>query len=280
MKVAVASGKGGTGKTTVAVSLALVADGAQVLDCDVEEPNVHIFLKPEIRLKERVEIPMPLVDHEKCPLCGECSKVCRYGAIAVLKDKVAVFRELCHGCLACYYACPEGAISAGKREVGTVEVGTGLGGVEVVQGRLNVGEPRPPDVIRAVKRHARKDGLVILDAPPGVACPVVEVLRGADFCLLVTEPTPFGEHDLRLAVEVVRALGIPAGIVVNRSDLGGADIEGLARKEGLPILAEIPSSREVAEAYSRGEPPVEAVPWLKGVFERLLEKLLDSAGGG
>ena len=276
----IASGKGGTGKTTVAVSLALVAEGAQVLDCDVEGPNVHIFLKPKIRLRERVEIPVPAVDAEKCTLCGECAKVCRYGAIAVLSKKVAVFRELCHGCLACYHVCPEGAISAGRREVGVVEVGEGLGGVEVVQGRLNVGEPRSPDVIRAVRRRARSDGLVILDAPPGVACPMVEAVRGADFCLLVTEPTPFGEQDLKFAIEVTRALGIPAGIVVNRSDLGGADIEGLARSEGLPILAEIPTSREVAEAYSRGEPPVKAVPWLAEVFERLLERIFDAARGG
>lgn len=279
MKVAIASGKGGTGKTTISVSMALVAEDAQLLDCDVEEPNAHIFLKPKIRQREPVSIPVPVVDPERCRLCGKCSKACRYGAIALLRGKVLVFRELCHGCLACYHACPEGAISAGRREIGVVEVGVGLGGVDFVQGRLKVGEPRPPDVIAAVKRHAREGRLVILDCPPGTSCPMVEAIRGADFCLLVTEPTPFGEHDLRLAIEVVKALSIPAGVVVNRSDLRGADISALARGEGLPILAEIPSSREVEEAYSMGEPPVKVVPWLGEIIERLLARVYDLAQG-
>ncbi|MFO7676529.1 MAG: ATP-binding protein [bacterium] len=275
MVVAVASGKGGTGKTTVAVSLALVT-GSQYLDCDVEEPNGHIFLKPAITGRAVVNKLVPEVDPGKCTLCHECSRACAYHALAVLPGRVLVFPELCHSCGLCAWVCPEKAISEKEIPIGVVETGAG-GSTGFVQGRLNIGEPMAVPVIRAVKREISTDGGAILDAPPGTSCPVVQSVLGSDFCLLVTEPTPFGLHDLTLAVETLRRLDIRFGVVLNRADIGDDKTEQWCSAEGIPILMRIPHDRRIAEAYSRGMSLVEALPGYRAAFGELWQRVRELA---
>jgi MinD superfamily P-loop ATPase len=277
MILAIASGKGGTGKTTVAVNLAVaLARPLRLLDCDVEEPNCHVFLDAVTEASESVGVPVPDVDEARCTACGACAEMCQYNAIVSLKTKPLVFPELCHGCGGCRRACPEGAIAEQDREVGVVETGR-AGHVVFVQGRLNVGEPMAPPLIRAVKRHARPGEPNLLDCPPGTACPMIAAVRGADFVLLVTEPTPFGLHDLRLAVETVRMLGIPLGVVVNRMGVGDDRVHRWCRGEGVPILMEIPDDRRIAEAYSRGELALAAAPHLRGAFVRMFDAIAETA---
>jgi MinD superfamily P-loop ATPase len=275
MNIAVASGKGGTGKTTVAVNLAFIlaecGHKVQYLDCDVEEPNGHIFLKPEITATESTGIPVPVVNEAKCTGCRKCAEVCQYHAIAVLQ-KALVFPELCHGCGGCTLVCPTGAIREQNRSIGVVESGQ-ADGIGFIQGRLNVGEPMAPPLIRAVKKKAITDGVAILDAPPGTSCPVVTTVRDADYILLVTEPTPFGLNDLKLAVEMIRQLGIKHGVVINRADSGDQHVLNYCAAEGIPVLLEIPDDRRVAEAYSRGELAVKALPEWKTVFVSLWNRL-------
>jgi MinD superfamily P-loop ATPase len=284
MIISIASGKGGTGKTLVATSLAFSLKGkqpVQLLDCDVEEPNGHIFLKPVISQKEAVCIPVPEIDEGKCSHCGLCAKVCAYNALAVLPDRVLVFPELCHGCGACGYLCPEKAISEVGRETGIVERGR-ADGIDFVQGRLNVGEAMPSPVIRRVKEKANADGVVIIDAPPGTSCPVVESVRGSDFCLLVTEPTPFGFNDLVLAVETVRELNIPLAVVLNRTGVGDNKVEAYCRSQDIPILLTIPLDTRIARLYSEGVTLAEGMPELRGIFRRLwqeIRKLLNEGTG-
>ncbi|HHS98204.1 MAG TPA: (4Fe-4S)-binding protein [Chloroflexi bacterium] len=292
MIVTVASGKGGTGKTTVAVSLALsiAADRRNLagnesgqpvrplfLDCDVEEPNAALFLKPTIEERKEVGQLIPEVDPEKCIYCGRCAEVCQYHAIAVVGKKVLVFPELCHGCGSCTLNCPTGAITEVLDVMGTIERGW-AGPVEFAQGTMNVGEPMAVPIIRQLKRWAIPpepgDRPIVLDAPPGTACPVVETMRGADFVLLVTEPTPFGLHDLRLAVEVARnELGLPVGVVINRDGVGDRGVEAYCAEEGIPILMRIPLDRRIAEAYSEGIPLVEALPEYRQRFAALWEEI-------
>lgn len=271
MKLVIASGKGGTGKTTVAVNLACVLadDGqaVQYLDCDVEEPNGHIFLKPKITSTAPVGIPVPVVDEAKCTGCRQCAEVCEFHAIAVLK-KPLIFPELCHGCGGCALVCPEGAIREESRTIGVVEIGW-AGGVGFVQGRLNVGEPMAPPLIRAVKQKAITDGVAIMDAPPGTSCPVVTTVRDADYVILVTEPTPFGLNDLRLAVEMIRTLGVRHGVVINRADSGDQRVRDYCTEENIPVLLEIPDDRRVAEAYSRGYMAVHMLPEWKEQMRQL-----------
>ncbi len=248
MIVSVASGKGGTGKTLVATSLALSLkdrERVQMLDCDVEEPDVHIFLRPVITRSEAVYIQVPEMDEKKCTYCGKCAEVCAYHAIAVLGKHVLVFPELCHGCGACSYLCPENAISEEGRESGIVEWGHS-DGIEFAHGKLNVGEAMAPPVIRKVKEQASNNGVVIVDAPPGTSCPVVESIKGSDFCILVTEPTLFGLNDLMLAVETVRELDIPCGVVLNRAGVGDRKVEEYCQKEKIPILLTIPMDIGIA----------------------------------
>jgi MinD superfamily P-loop ATPase len=272
MVISVASGKGGTGKTTVAVNLAVAAGNLQLLDCDVEEPNAHIFIKPEQKNREPVYTMVPEVDEEKCTLCGRCREVCAYNAIAVLGKAILVFPELCHGCGSCSYFCPESAIREIKKEIGFVESGI-RDRIEFVRGNLKVGEAISPPLIKAVKKHINPDSTVIIDAPPGTSCPVIESIKGSDFCVLVTEPTPFGLHDLGLAVEVMRKLGIPFGAVINRCDIGNNMTTQYCKKENIPILLEIPFKREIAEVYSKGIPLVDALPEYRSKFLKLLERI-------
>ena len=252
--VAIASGKGGTGKTTVAVHLAAILAeqglAVQYIDCDVEEPNGHLFLKPTIECAEEAGILVPVIDKHRCTACGKCGKACEYNAIAVLKTAM-VFPELCHGCGGCLLVCPAWAIQEQPRTIGVVETGRS-GKISFAQGRLHVGEPMPPPLIRAVKRTRQADAVTILDAPPGTSCPVVATVRDADFVVLVTEPTPFGLNDLRLAVELMQQLKRAFGVVINRAGIGDDTVREFCHAENMPVLAEIPDDRRVAEAYSRG----------------------------
>ncbi|MDP8218290.1 MAG: ATP-binding protein [Candidatus Theseobacter exili] len=277
MIISVASGKGGTGKTTVATSLALSLSNAQLLDCDVEEPNAHIFTKPEVTGTKPVFIPVPEVDETLCSFCGKCQEVCVYNAIAVIKDHVLVFSELCHGCGSCTYFCPFGAIKEVNREVGVVDVGTS-GELHTVTGRLHVGEAMAPPVIKEVKKCIDPEKTIIIDAPPGTSCPVIAAITGSDYCILVTEPTPFGFHDLLLAVDVLREMAIPFGVVINRSDLGDGKTTDYCRIEQIPVLMEIPFSKEIAMAYSEGKPVVNAFPEYKNMFLNMYKKITQITG--
>jgi MinD superfamily P-loop ATPase len=275
MIISVASGKGGTGKTLVATSLALsIKDkyAVQYLDCDVEEPNGHIFLKPDIVHSEAVGIPVPGVDEEKCTHCGKCAEVCAYNAIAVVKEYVLTFPELCHGCGACSYLCPEKAISEVPHEVGVTETGR-AGSIDFAHGKLSIGAALAPPVIRKVKDLADNEKVVIIDASPGTSCPVVEAIKESDFCLLVTEPTPFGLNDLMLAVETVRQLGMPFGVVLNRAGVGDGKTEEYCHRENIPILMTIPLDTDIAGLYSRGVPLVEGMPRYQHDFIELFDRI-------
>ena len=275
MIISIASGKGGTGKTTVATSLVLsMNSGVQFLDCDVEEPNAHIFLKPKIKQTRVVSIPVPKIDESKCNFCGRCSEVCAYNAIAVLKDNVLTFPHLCHGCGGCMLLCPQKAIREIDKEIGVVEIGN-VNNAQFIHGRLNIGEVMSPPLIRAVKDYINPTRTVIIDAPPGTSCPVIETVKGSDFCILVTEPTPFGLNDLILAVEVLRKLDIPFGIVINRSDIGDDKLNNYCKKENIYILMQIPFRKEIAFAYSKGIPIVEAFPEFKKEFITLHKKIIE-----
>jgi MinD superfamily P-loop ATPase len=272
MIVSVASGKGGTGKTTFAVSLALSLGRAQFLDCDVEEPNASIFLKPTFRKKISVTVPEPWVDESKCTHCGECAKICAFHAIAVFGKSFLIFHELCHGCGGCWLICPEKAIKEGKREVGVIEEGkSGL--IHFIQGTLRVGEHMATPVIKAVKSMIQKDMDVIIDVPPGTSCPMIESVKGSDFVCLVTEPTPFGLNDLKLAVGVVKELKIPYGVVINCDGIGDDKVKTYCQEEGIPLLLSIPWDRQIAEAYSRGIPATDVFADLKVRLRFLFQEI-------
>ncbi|MDR3632002.1 MAG: P-loop NTPase [Desulfocapsaceae bacterium] len=271
--VSVASGKGGTGKTTVATNLALSLGGdVCLLDCDVEEPNAHLFLNPEIQKTDEITAWVPAIKEDLCTACKACAEICRFRALTVIAKKVLVFPELCHGCGGCLKVCPEGAISDGSRVLGEVGIGRS-GGLGFIHGRLRVGEAMSPPLIRRVRSQGAVAAISIIDAPPGTSCPVITAIKGSDFVLLVTEPTPFGLHDLILAVEAVRSLGIPCGIVINRADIGDKRVQEYANKEGLPILMEIPFDRKLAEAYSCGKPFVEVMPEWSDRFRSLYKDI-------
>ncbi len=282
MRIAVASGKGGTGKTTVATNLAYIAsrNGQSVayLDCDVEEPNGHVFLAPDLAYSEPVHVAEPKVDEAACTNCGRCSEICQFSAILCMIRQVLVFPELCHDCGGCWRVCPEGAITTTPRMVGLLETGW-AGEVQFVQGTLAIGEPMSPPVIKAVKAAAPQANLIITDAPPGTSCPVIESVRGSDYVLLVTEPTPFGLHDLKLAVAMTRALGLPFGVVVNRAQPGYRAVQSFCREERIRLLSEIPEDRRIAEVYSRGELICEALPNRADIFADLLLNVTREVAG-
>ncbi len=269
MIITVASGKGGTGKTTVATNLAVsLSDGVQLLDCDVEQPNAHLFIKPEITLSEEITTVVPEVDLDKCDSCGKCGEICQFSAITVLAGYVLTFPELCHSCKGCMMVCPKEAILEKGRQLGVLEKGV-AGSLDFIHGCLRITEAMSPPLITAVKEHADPNKTVIIDAPPGTSCPVIATLKGSDFVLLVTEPTPFGLNDLKLAVGAVRILKIPMGIVINRSDAGDDGVSRYAKEEGIPVLMEIPDDRKIAEAYSRGIMMVDAFPEMREKFQDL-----------
>ncbi|MGQ9811998.1 MAG: ATP-binding protein [Dissulfurimicrobium sp.] len=279
MKIAVASGKGGTGKTTVAVSLALCASGqVTLIDCDVEEPNCHIFLRPVIEERLPVSLVVPVVDQERCDYCGKCKEICRFNAIAVFGKTIITFPELCHSCGGCFLVCPQKAIAEGRREIGVIEKGR-VWDITFISGTLKIGEAMAPPLVRAVKAQGdahekTKDkgtGLVIIDASPGTSCPVITAVRGAGHTILVTEPTPFGLNDLKLAAGVLKRLGQPFGVIINRSDIGDSQVEAWCLAQDIPIYMKIPFDRRIAEGYSRGEPLVTARPDLRPAFDELLK---------
>ena len=279
MIIAVASGKGGTGKTTIATNLAKsVGDGAQLIDCDVEEPNSHLFLNPKIEKSEEVCVPRPKVDLDKCTYCGDCAKICRFSAIVVVKKHVLVFPELCHGCGGCRKVCPEEAISEIPNSIGMLEQGESHS-LSFIHGRLEVGEAMSPPLIKAARALAQVNGVVIIDSPPGTSCPVIASIKGSDFCVLVTEPTPFGLNDLELAVEVVFELKIPAGVVINRSDIGDLAVKEFCERRSIPILMEIPEDRQIAEAYSRGEMIIDVLPEYNAKFQDLFTRIKSILNG-
>ena len=333
MKIAIASGKGGTGKTTVALNLALSLDNAQLMDCDVENPNCHLFLEGELETVEHVNLSIPVIDKDKCTNCGKCADFCRYNALLTLPKETMFFQEMCHGCGGCTLVCPENAISEKPRSIGIIRKAS-MENINFWAGLLNVGEPMSTPVIRQLKSHiegslnmseqdaatfrfadearngsvkglptlknssaslsaiddsitnlnmsfnakAERDvppfrvgepSLTILDSPPGTACPVIETISDSDFVILVTEPTPFGLHDLKLAIEVVRMMELPFGVIVNRQGVGDNRVQEWCKKQSVQILMEIPQSQDIARLYSQGKPFVLEMPEWKLKFQRL-----------
>lgn len=279
MIIAIASGKGGTGKTTIATSLALtlsdIGCSVSFLDCDVETPNAHIFLQPKINLNEPVTLPIPSVNPDLCNACGRCVDVCQFNAIVLLGEIPLVFPELCHGCGSCTLECPEGAIVEIPNQIGQLERGITSNGVIFAHGLLNVGEPLAVPVITQLKNwhEYSKMGATILDCPPGASCPVVASLRGADFALLVTEPTPFGLHDLNQAVEITLELGIPTGIIINRDGIGDKRVDGYCQETGLPILMRIPFAQDIAHGIAQGQTLIDIRPEYRAMFIELYRQM-------
>jgi MinD superfamily P-loop ATPase len=273
MKIAVASGKGGTGKTTVSVNLARIFNNnVWLADCDVEEPNAHLFLKTSGHSEKIIGLPVPDVNEDLCNCCGECAKICQFSAIVTFGTTPLVFPEMCHGCGGCARVCPTKAISEKNQRIGVIETSR-TNHITLVTGRLDVGVALAPPLIRAVKNTLPADTPVILDAPPGTSCPVIAAIRDSDFVLLVTEPTPFGLHDLTLAVDMVRELNLPFGVLINRMGSGDDRVHTFCKKEHIPVLMEIPDDRQIAENYSRGILMVDALPRYRELFKHLLEKI-------
>ncbi len=283
MQISVASGKGGTGKTTVATNLAALAalEGRQVhlLDCDVEEPNCHLFLDHQLSRQETVTVAVPHVDLMRCDGCGKCGEICQFNALACLATGVLVFPELCHGCGGCWLVCPSGAITQEAREIGSLEEGVAHG-FRFTQGRLRIGEAQATPLIHRVRATADGNALVIADSPPGTSCPAIAAMQGSDFVLLVTEPTPFGLNDLTLAVATVRHLGLRCGVVVNRAGCGDDRVHAYCRREGIPVLLDLPDDRQVARAYSVGRLAIDAVPETRQLFDQLLDDITSQCIGG
>ena len=276
MIVSIASGKGGTGKTTVSTNLALSVKNVQFIDCDVEEPNANIFIKAKIRENEAVNVKIPEIDKRKCDFCGKCSKFCTYNAIAVVSSSVLIFPELCHSCGGCKLVCPKEAISWKEKTIGKIEHGI-TKDIDFYHGLLNVGEMQAIPVIKALKRKLNGNKNVILDVPPGTSCPVIESISGSDFCILVTEPTPFGLYDLKLAVKVVQHFNIPFGVVINRDGIGDKKVEDFCKNQNIPILLKIPERKKIAQLYSKGVALVnESYEWeemFKDVFNKISDEV-------
>jgi len=279
MRIVVASGKGGTGKTTVATSLALVAaeqESVRFMDCDVEAPNAGLFLNPALDTRKEVGILIPEIDESTCTFCGKCAEVCQFHAIAVVGKKTLVFPELCHGCGSCALVCPENAISERLDVMGVLESGPAIHNIDFAQGVMNIGEPMAVPIIRELKKWevANPPPIEIRDAPPGASCPVVETIRGADFVLLVTEPTPFGLHDLKQVAEIIRELGLPTGVIINRDGIGDNAVQEYCDQSGIPILMRIPMDRQIAEGIAQGHSLLEIKPELGPAFSEMLAQIV------
>ncbi|KJS81775.1 MAG: (4Fe-4S)-binding protein [Peptococcaceae bacterium BICA1-8] len=276
MRIAIASGKGGTGKTTISSNLAyyLSSQGqaTTLVDCDVEEPNNHIFFNPAWYGSEMVQMPVPEVEAEKCTGCGKCAEICEFNALVCLKGNVLIFPELCHGCKGCIMVCPTSALKETTREIGEVQLGI-KDRLNIVQGVLRIGEAMSPPLIRKVKEHGDNNGTVIIDCPPGTSCPMIQAVRGSDFVLLVTEPTPFGLNDLKLAVETIRELNLPFAVCINRSTIGDNKVHDYCKQEKIPIILEIPEDREIAQAYSQGRLFLKTLPHYQIQFDTLLKNI-------
>ena len=251
-----------------------IGSNVQLLDCDVEQPNAHLFINPVFDRTETVTTPVPEIDMNKCTFCGKCGELCEFKAIVVVGETVLAFEELCHSCGGCMAVCPEGAITEKGRELGVLQKGH-HNGIEFIHGKLRVGEAMSPPLIKEVLSYRDPAKLTIVDAPPGTSCPVIEAMKPADFVLLVTEPTPFGLNDLKLAVGATKILDIPCGLVINRCDMGDEKVKAYAADENLPILMEIPFDRRIAEVYSRGDMIVDVMPEWKEKFLELYEKIKD-----
>ncbi len=273
MIVAIASGKGGTGKTTLATSMALAVGELQFLDCDVEEPNAYHFLKPVLKGTNSVRAFIPVLNPNLCSQCRKCVQFCQYNALALVKGRVIIFPELCHSCGGCKILCPTGAIREGEREIGTIQIGTAMEGIEFIDGALNIGNPSSVPIIRKMKGLIDEDRRVIIDSSPGTSCAMVESVSEVDYCILVTEPTPFGLNDLRIAVETLKMLQVPFGVVINRDGIGDERVEEYCKEEKIEVLLKIPDSREIAEAYSKGIPFVEVLPEWRGKLQALYEHI-------
>lgn len=269
MKIAVLSGKGGTGKTTVSASLAAVGI-CQYMDCDVEEPNGALFLKPHITSVSPVEVAVPAADMSRCDGCGRCAEACQFNAISVVKGQVLTFPELCHHCGACVIACPLNAISETGRQIGVIEADPED---FFIQGRMHIGEHVTIPIIQGLKKRMREDVPVILDCSPGASCTVVATIQGCDCCVLVTEPTPFGLHDLKIAAGLVRKMGIPFGVVINKAMEEDQSVQRYCRDDGITVLMEIPFSREIAEGYSKGILPVQTGGEWRDRFDSLFKAI-------
>jgi len=283
MNIVVASGKGGTGKTTVATNLAhtfaLGTTPTSYCDCDVEAPNGHIFLKPTIEHKRSICTKIPSVNMDLCDACGKCGETCKFSAIVVIRKKVLTYPELCHSCGGCGLVCPNNAISEIDREIGILETGKS-GGLNYVAGKLNIGEASAVPLISQVKQELVPENINIIDAPPGTSCPVIETVRDADYVILVTEATPFGLNDLILAVETVRKIGLPFSVVINRYDVGDNKVEEYCQKEEIDIMARIPYSREIAEAYSRGQMLIDSIPEQRELYSLVAESVVKFVDNG
>jgi len=272
MILTIASGKGGTGKTSVAVNLALSLRNVQLLDCDVEEPNAHLLLHPKMGKSEPVYTSVPKINEEACSHCGECSKFCQYNALFTTKERVLVFAELCHSCGGCTMVCPKKAITQEQHKIGTLNFGS-TDGLRLVYGELEVGKPMAVPVIKAVKKQTDKDANVIVDSPPGTSCSFVEAVKGSDFCVLASEPTPFGLHDLKIAVEVLKKMKVPFGVVINRAGIGDTKIYDYCYQASIPVLLEIPYLKKIAELYSKGVPFSVEMPEWQPKFQELFEEI-------
>jgi len=280
MIISIASGKGGTGKTTVSVNMALALKNIQLLDCDVEEPNSHIFLDPDVLEEKSVYINVPEIDRDRCNFCGKCSEFCEFNSLFVVrrdleggvKGEIMTFPNLCHGCKGCAIVCSEDAITYKGRVMGVVKK-CDANGMGFVYGELNVGEPMAVPVIKAVKNEIDDRKTVMIDSPPGTSCPAINSIYGSDFCLLVTEPTPFGLYDMRLMVGVLRELEIPFGVIINRAGIGDEGVYDYCRSEGIEILLEIPYDRRIAELYATGSTFTGKLDGWREKFSELFEKI-------
>lgn len=277
MKIAVASGKGGTGKTTVAINLAFSIGQCTLLDCDVEEPDANLYLKADLEQLEEATMPNPIIDAELCDLCGKCVRFCRYNALAKLPSEILLFPHICNGCGGCALVCPKAAITEAPRTMGVIEKGR-RGAITFYGGTLSIGEARSPPVIRQLKGHIPPEGNTILDSPPGSSCPFVTTVSGCDYVVLVTEPTPFGLHDLRMVIEVLNELGISYGVIINRHDIGDSAVEEFLAQNSIELLGKIPNSMDIARLGSNGKILVENDMEMRHMFQGLLEKIRAKVG--